>query len=75
MTTNSQKAKVSIELENGDKVEFVAILNIRKFSKLESDYYYTPESDLQWHGEKLPDPPRWNIRGSTIGVLTFTRAN
>lgn len=69
MKNEYQKAKVTIELEDGQKVEFAAALRTR-----ERNYFDLPPPGLdgRWNGVKLPDPPKWNFEGTTLGEIALT---
>lgn len=73
MKTEYQKCKVTIELEDGVKAEFVAVLHVRErrvpFDPQPSHHY---NHDGKWNGMKLPEPPQWNIEGTTLGAMVMT---
>ena len=68
MHNKPKRAKITIELESGDAVSFVAIITTHECPKLEG---IEPGSIAQrWNGEKL-EPPRWDFEGTTIGAMTM----
>jgi len=76
MSTNDpkfQKAKVTIELEDGSKTEFVAVLHVRETIPC-FDGPLAPEfaHDGKWRNDRLPEPPKWEISGRTIGQFVLT---
>jgi hypothetical protein len=65
-----QRAKITIELEDGTVAAFVAALSIRQVPNDEWDR--VPILDQRWRGAILPPSPRWDLEGSTLGNMTLT---
>jgi hypothetical protein len=71
MEPTHHKAKITIELEDGTKAEFVSLMPV--FKSIEEPWNYPDHlSDKRWNGVQLPEPPRWEFRGTSVGDITVT---
>ena len=72
MKNDYQKAKVTIELEDGQKLTFVAYIRTQERTPFDLPLPDVLRHDGKWRGDKLPDPPKLNFEGTTIGEMTIT---